>query len=160
MTSLISYGTGSEPDDSEESEPIANNDFWPDIEPADFVVVERIDSSATPARIKTALQIAITDVNRQLADWQATQIGKGHESHASVEPPVWAIADHFKTLYLRAVYATAKATLLERYRDQSATPGGDNSGQAKDEAADDYRRDARWAVCDIEGKPHSTVELI
>ncbi|MDP2128195.1 MAG: head completion/stabilization protein [Pseudohongiella sp.] len=157
MTSLISYGTGSEPDEGEESETITNNGFWPDIDPADFVVVERIDSSATPARIKTALLIATTDVNRQLADWQAAQ---GVASHEQLVAPSWAIADHFQTLYLRAVYATAKATLLERYRDQSATPGGDNSGQAKDEAADDYRRDARWAVCDIEGRPHSTVELI
>jgi len=160
MSSLISYGTGDTPDEAAAPETITNNSFWLDIDPADFVVVERLDSSVTPARIKNALQIAITEINSQLGDWQSAQIANGHESHSAVQAPAWAIEDHYKTLYLRAVYATARATLLERYRDHSATPAGDETGQAKIDAADDYRRDARWAVSDIEGRTRSTVELI
>lgn len=160
MSSLISYGTGTAPDEADEPATITNNGFWPDIDPANFRVVERLDSSVTAERISHSLQISISEVNSQLGAWQARQGAEGHESHEAVPAPSWAIGDHYKTLYLRAVYATARATLLERYRDHSATPAGDAAGQAKVEAADDYRRDARWAVSDIEGRTRTTVELI
>lgn len=63
-------------------------------------------------------------------------------------------------LYLRAVYAQAQADLLERYRDASATGEGDKLGEAKDLAADDYRADARWAIAELTGRNHTTVDLI
>lgn len=154
---LISYGTGSE---IVNEAPVTNNGWWPDIDPAAFRAVERIDGSVTPERVASVIEIALADVNRQLAEWQKLQIDSGFAASRDVLTPVWARDEHYIDLYLRAVYATAKASLLERYRDYSATNSGDEKGQAKDEAVDDFRRDARWAVSEIIGNNHATVELI
>lgn len=155
--SLIAAGTGTAPADPPSLE---NNGFWPDIEPADFREATRLDGTVTAPRLVQALQVAMADVNRQLADWQAERQDEGAPTLEAVLPPVWAVADHYALLYRRAIYATAHASLLERYRDVSATSEGDERGEAKDEAADDVRRDARWAVAEIEGRRHTTVELI
>ncbi|MBZ5876018.1 head completion/stabilization protein [Chromohalobacter israelensis] len=155
--SLIAAGTGAAPD---EPETLENNGFWPAIAPRDFRDATRLDGTVTAPRLVQALQVAMADVNRQLADWQQDKQDEGAQTLADVTPPAWAIAGHYALLYRRAVYATAHASLLERYRDVSATEDGDERGEAKDHAADDIRRDARWAVAEIEGRQHTTVELI
>lgn len=155
--SLIAAGTGAAPADPETLE---NNGFWPDLDPGDFRDATRLDGTVTVPRLVQALQVAMADVNRQLADWQQARQDGGAATLDAVAPPVWALPDHYAMLYRRAVYATAHASLLERYRDVTATEQGDERGEAKDEAADDIRRDARWAVAEIEGKRHTTVELI
>ena len=155
--SLIAAGTGAAPADPAA---IENNGFWPDVEPADFREATRLDGTVTVPRLVQALQVAMADVNRQLADWQLACQDVGADTLDAVAPPAWAIAGHYALLYRRAVFATAHASLLERYRDVSATQEGDERGEAKDLAADDVRRDARWAVAEIEGRRHATVELI
>lgn len=155
--SLIAAGTGTAPADPPS---IDNNGFWPAIDPADFREATRLDGTVTAARLTQALQVAMADVNRQLADWQLARQDDGAATLADVTAPTWALAGHYALLYRRAVYATAHASLLERYRDVSATNDGDERGEAKDLAADDVRRDARWAVAEIVGQAHTTVELI
>lgn len=157
MSSLITYGTGSE---EAAPVPITNSDFWPNINPADFRSAMRVDSGITVERLSHALRAAMADINRQLADWQSEQEDAGAATIDGVTVPGWQIPYAYSELYLRAVYSTAKASLMERYRDYSATQDGDALGEAKDLAADDYRRDARWAVSEITGRTHSTVELI
>ncbi len=155
--SLIAAGTGTAPADLETLE---NNGFWPDIAPADFREATRLDGTVTVPRLVQALQIAMADINRQLAEWQQVRQNDGTATLDDVTAPAWALPDHYAVLYRRAVYATAHASLLERYRDVSATGEGDERGEAKDNVADDVRRDARWAVAEIEGRHHTTVELI
>jgi hypothetical protein len=155
--SLIDYGTG-----TTEAAPatITNNTFWPDIDPADFLLAERLDSTMTSERVEQALRTAMADINRQLADWQAAQEETGAGTVDEVVQPSWQVPNAIPNLYRRAVYTTAHAALLERYRDYSATGEGADRGEVKDVAADDYRRDARWAVSEITGGTHVTVELI
>src|SRR5699024_9381159 len=98
--------------------------------------------------------------NRQLVTWQQSQQEDGAEQLDDVPVPPWQLNDAYAVLYRRAIYATAHANVLERYRDYSATGDGAEASEFKDAAADDYRRDARWAVAEITGHTHSTVELI
>jgi hypothetical protein len=63
-------------------------------------------------------------------------------------------------LYQRAVYATAKAELIERYRDFDSTDAGQRRAEAMELSVDDYRRQARYAIRDILGRPRATVELL
>jgi hypothetical protein len=157
MTSLISYGVA-----TEESEPqaISNNGFWPDVDPADFRTVMRVDSSMTGPRVQNALIAAIANVNRVLSTWQQGKIDAGISAIEGVAKPFWAAEDHFENAYTRAVYATAKAELMDGYRDVSATGNGDDRGESKTEAADDYRRLASWAISQITDRSNVTVELI
>ncbi|SFT96232.1 head completion/stabilization protein [Halomonas saccharevitans] len=157
MSSLISYDTG---ETTTPPDALVNNGFWPDIDPAAFRDAERVDGTVTEPRLTHALGVALADVNRQLADWQQARQDDGATSVNDVAAPSWAADGHYVLLYRRALYATAMASLMERYRDYSATGEGDERGEAKDLAADDYRRDARWAVAEILHERHTTVELI
>lgn len=155
--SLVSYGNNADPGDAD---PITNNAFWPAIDPAGFRAAHRVDDSVTNARIVEALAVAMADINRQLVDWQRQQTDAGHTTVDDVPLADWHTDDHYQRLYVRAVHATAHASLMERYRDHTATGEGDDRGDGNDEAADHLRRDARWAVAEILGTTHSTVELI
>jgi len=156
--SLVAHG-GSNTQPAE-AQPITNNGFWPDIEPDAFRDRHRIDSTITAGRVSQSLGVAMRDINRQLADFQTQQRDAGIYASDAVPTEHWQIPGHATELYYQAVFSEAHARILESYRDYSATRDGDERGETKDEAAEDYRRDARWAVSEIIGEPHTTVELI
>lgn len=62
--------------------------------------------------------------------------------------------------YGRAIGCSAKAVLLERYRDYDTTAAGNKKSDQLDSPVDDLRRDARWAISGILGISRNTVELI
>lgn len=155
MNSFVSAGTT-----DIAAAPITNNGFWPDIEPSGFREAHRLDGTITPARVEGALLAAVATVNRTLREWQAHQVEAGHVTIDAVPVPVWQAPGVFKGLYLRAIYSMAHASLLERYADFDTTNSGHDKAERIADPADAYRRDAIWAIAEIEGRPHSTVELI
>lgn len=144
------------PDEGE----ITNSPFWPAISLADLRETVRLDGTVTTARLKHAVIDAITSVNRDLADWRRTREAEGVATLAAV--PSEVINDESVHLhsYRRAVYAMTRANLLERYTDYSATGDGVKGADAKIISSDDLLRDARFAIRDILGTTHNTVELI
>ncbi|MCE8028818.1 head completion/stabilization protein [Halomonas daqingensis] len=156
MNSFVSTGTAS----SQDPEAIANNGFWPDIVPADFRARHRLDGTVTADRLEGALLAAVATVNRTLRDWQASQVAAGHATVAEVPVPIWQAPGVYLGLYQRAVYSMAHASLIERYADFDATNSGRDRAERLVDPAESYRRDAVWAIAEIEGRPHSTVELI
>lgn len=157
MSSFISAGT---PSSETAEQSIQNNGFWPDIQPSDFRERHRLDSTITSARIESALLAAMATVNRVLRNWQAAKVEAGYLTMEALPIPVWQAPGVFRGLYLRAVFSTAHASLIERYADFDATNSGHERGEQLADPADGYRRDASWAISEIEGRPHSTVELI
>ncbi|MGO2147488.1 head completion/stabilization protein [Halomonas sp.] len=157
MSSFISAGTP--PSDTAE-QAIENNGFWPDIQPSAFRERHRLDSTITSARIESALQAGMATVNRVLRHWQQAKVDAGYATMDSLPIPVWQAPEVFRGLYLRAVFSTAHASLVEHYADFDATNSGRERGEQLANPADSYRRDAAWAISEIEGRPHSTVELI
>ncbi|MCM2973508.1 head completion/stabilization protein [Larsenimonas suaedae] len=141
-------------------EPIANNGFWPAIDPADFRDRHRVDGTVTPARLDDVLLTAIATTNRVLRHWQFDQIETGYLHIDAVPTPSWQPPSIYPDLYRRAVYAEAHAQLLERYRDYDATASTRDRGDLHDQTADRFRRDAHWAISEITGRGHVTVELI
>ncbi|AQU84934.1 MULTISPECIES: head completion/stabilization protein [unclassified Halomonas] len=154
--SMLGHGTNPP---SPTLEIIINNGFWPDIDPNDFREEERV-FKVTPPRIRQSLRAAVADINRQLADYQHQHQQSGRKTSEEIPLAPWQTPGDIQLLYLRAVYAQTQADLLERYRDTSATSEGDERGAAKDLAADDYRADAHWAIAELTGRHHTTVELI
>lgn len=156
MSSFVSTGTTS----TTTAEPVTNNGFWPNIDPGVFRESHRLDGTITPARVEGALLAAMATVNRTLRDWQAKQIEAGHTTIDAVPVPIWQAPGVYLGLYQRAVFSMAHASLVERYADFDATNSGRERSESLMEPADSYRRDAAWAISEIEGRPHSTVELI
>ena len=139
---------------------IANSPFWPAISLPDLRETVRLDGTVTTARLKHAVIDAITSVNRDLADWRRARQAEGHATLAAVPSEVINGESVHLHSYRRAVYAMTRANLLERYTDYSATGDGVKGADAKVISSDDLYRDARFAIRDILGTTHNTVELI
>ncbi|WP_323883120.1 head completion/stabilization protein [Aeromonas hydrophila] len=144
------------PDEGE----ITSSPFWPAISLPDLRETVRLDGTVTTARLTHAVIDAITSVNRDLADWRSARQAEGHNTMAAVPSEVINNESVNLHSYRRAVYATTRANLLERYTDYSATGDGVKGDDAKIVSSDDLYRDARFAIRDILGTTHNTVELI
>ncbi|MNR99010.1 Phage head completion protein (GPL) [compost metagenome] len=144
------------PDEGE----ITNSPFWPAISLPDLRETVRLDGTVTTARLKHAVVDAITSVNRDLADWRRAREAEGNATLAAVPSEVINNESVHLHSYRRAVYAMTRANLLERYTDYSATGDGVKGADAKVISSDDLYRDARFAIRDILGTTHNTVELI
>lgn len=139
---------------------IANDGFFPSINPVDARDAMRMDGTVTAERLRNSLIDAISSVNDELAVWKAAQIAAGHATLTAVPAStVDAISAHLHR-YKRAVYAMSKANLIERYRDFDSTNAGNKKADQMENPIDDLRRDARWAISDILDIGRTTVELI
>jgi len=141
-------------------EPGVENDGWfPDVSPADLRSSSRLNGNITPDRLSLSLAVAMSSVNDELAAYKVTQKANGHNALAAVPATKIGGRSIKHTLYLRAVYSLVQADLLDRYPDIGTTAAGEKRAEELP-AADAFRRDARWAISDILGRPRSTVELI
>lgn len=142
-------------------EPVIANDGWfPEIDPAKARAVLRLDGTVTPARLREALVAAMAGINSELANYRMAQQAQGHASLAAVPSHSLGGESTQVMLYRRAVHNCAKADLIERYRDFDTTGAGDKRADPLEESVCDLRRNVRWAVSDILGLRRTTVELI
>ena len=135
--------------------------FWPPVNLVDVRAAVRIDHTVTHERLHYAATAAVVYVNQQLAAFQAAMLQKGIAALVQISPQAQingiTVAEHH---YRRAVYSYTKAELLETYADYDATGKSADRAEAKQEQADDYRREAHGAIADLLGRPRTTVELI
>lgn len=142
---------------------IENDGWFPDIALVDMRDAMRLDGTVTDARLVQAVVDAILHVNRELADWQGKHATGGIAALADVPATHINRESRLLAQYRRAVYSTAKADLIERYRDYDSTATSltdKKSMEWLDEAPGAQRRNAQWAIADIVGRSHLTVELI
>lgn len=139
---------------------IQNYPFFPQLNLSDFRAAMRVDAVATTERAQHALLTALLEVNTRLRLWVAKQQAAGINTLAAVPEKPCHPAGTNNNLYLQAVYCLAKAQLVERYRDYDSTKNGHDKADELEPVADDYRRDAAWAINDLIGAPRTTVELI
>ena len=60
-------------------EPVVANDGWfPNIDPADLRATARLDGTVTAARLRHALLAAMASVNAELGIWKAGQVFIGY----------------------------------------------------------------------------------
>lgn len=139
---------------------LTNDGFWPDIDADHLRERQRIGSNVTNARLEEAAVAAIISVNRELRTLKLRYMAQGAETLADV--PADQIQDESELvhIYRRAIYSTASAEVFERYRTYSATNSGAAKGEKEEQSADDYRRDARFAIRDLLGISRTTVELL
>lgn len=141
-------------------EPCVANDGWfPNVSPAELRSSSRLNGNITPDRLEMALAVAISSVNDELSTYKANMVASGVESLVAVPAPQIGGRSIKVTLYLRAVYSLVQADILDRYPDLGTTAAGEKRSEELP-TSDALRRDARWAISDIFGRPRSTVELI
>jgi hypothetical protein len=141
-------------------EPIGNDGFFPDISVDHAYAAMRLDGTVTQQRMRAALVEAVISVNDELQTWKVAQVSFGRNTLADVPAPKIDGRSAHLHRYERAVHCLAAAWLIERYRTIDATAAGDRKAEAENLGVDDLRRDARWAISDIQGAARTTVELI
>ncbi len=139
---------------------INNNGFFPAIRTDEFVKTQKLDGVIADDRLLFALTLAISQTNMELVSWQIKQEGMGYFNLDDVPSEPINNISRLVTLYKQAVFSFAKASLLEKYRDFDTTALGNKKAENVETNIDAYRRDARWAISDIQGKQRSVVELI
>lgn len=139
---------------------IKNDGFFPDIDPAHVRDTIRVNGTVTEQRLVESISNAMASINRELAEWKLAKQALGHGKLDDVPAAQIDEVSVLQHHYLRAVYQTVNADLVERYRDFDTTAAGDRRAQDMDTTIDDSRRNARWAVADILGRPRLTAELI
>lgn len=143
--------------------PIGNDGFFPDISMPAMRDAMRLDSTVTDARLRPALVDAILSVNRLLRDWQAGHLAAGLQKLDEVPAPKVDGESQLIAHYRRAVYSFAKADIFESYRDYDTTASAltdTKKMEWMDTAPDVQRRNGHWAINDMLGRTHATVELI
>ncbi len=152
------------PPDSEAEPSIANDGWFPDMDPAAVRDACRIDGSVTAARLLPALKAAMLAVNAELQPWADEQrVSWGYARLADVPAPQVGGESAKLLQYRRAIHAALQADLVQTYRGTSTAAVGNKFERDHDDlqcTAGDYLRQLRNAIADIRGQARCTVELI
>lgn len=140
--------------------PISSGDWYPSIDLTDARAVMRVDGTVTDQRLTESIQNAMATVEDCLDEWQAQQVALGRTTLEEVPSKTIGGTSRLVLAYKRAVYATVQAELLERYRNFDATATADKRADTMDQTVDDFRRNVRYAIRDILGRPRADAELI
>lgn len=153
MSSLVSVNPT-------EGQTVINDAFWPDIDTADLQDAMRLDGQVTEARLLHATTEAMARVNQELLDWQIIQLAAGFTELEAI-PDTVINGQHVRVMrYRRAVYCTAKALLLEGYRDIDTTRDGEKHAEALSTQIESVWRDSQWALRDIMGLSRALAEIV
>lgn len=139
---------------------IISGDFWPVIDLNQMRATMRIDATVTPERLHHTAIEAVAYVNDQLAPLLRTAQASGISSLAAPADPVINGESIRIHRYRRAVYCYTKALLLESYADYDATGKSAARADAKQEQAEDYRREGHHAIADLLHRRRIDAELI
>jgi hypothetical protein len=139
---------------------VTNDGWWPDIDAAAIREALRLDGTVTDARLEVATVNAMLSVNRELALLKAQHQVSGAARLEDVAAPLINEESALVVQYRRAVFCTAGAELVERYRSYDTTSSGHQAADLLNPSIDELRRDARWAIRDLLGVGRTTVVLI
>lgn len=158
--SLIATAPAATQDAPDGANVITNDGWFPDIDMLHVRKAVRLDGTVTDERLRGALVIAMAAINDDLRTFAGAHASLGVLTLADVLAPTIDGESINLARYRNAVYYTARADLVEKYRDFDSTKSGHQAADQLENTVDDDRRTARWAVRDILGVGRMTVELI
>lgn len=156
----MSFLANESPPPAAQEPALANDGWFPDLDPVEIRAQARLDGTVTPERLKQAILAAMADVNQQLAVYKAQQLLAGYAALAAVPGADLGGARVWLIHYRHAVLAHLQANLAEQYRNFDTTGAGDKKAEPLEATADQHRRNLHWAIAAITQRPRSTVELI
>ena len=142
---------------AEIDEAIVNDGFYPDLSTAALRTRTGLGDIFGAERVAATLRAAMIEVNASIAAWKAEQTAA---TLADVPAADYGGVSEKVTLYEMAVYARARAVLLETSRDYDSTKSGHDKADALEETAADWFRQSAEALARLTGRPRMVVELI
>jgi hypothetical protein len=149
----------SKANESEDME-ITNIAFFPAIKIKDVREAQRLDGTVTTTRLKNAIISSIILVNDDLLHWRLAQQAKGINSIEELSEESIDGKSKYLHLYQHAVYCWTNALINDQYLNYDATAKAVKQIEPEQQSTGDLYRDARYAIRDILGKSHSTMELV
>ncbi|MFM1306444.1 head completion/stabilization protein [Yersinia enterocolitica] len=149
-----------EPVETSEKAIIKNDGFWPDIDLNQYREESRQDGTITQPRVIEAALFVINETNDRLSVWRLTQQQRGYLSLAEVPAEKLNEESTRIQLYRTAVFCLMQARLTDRFRGFDTTGAGGKRADSLEPTIDNLRRDAAWAINDIQAINRMTVELI
>lgn len=144
----------------EPQEPIVNDGFFPDINPAEFKKSMRIDAGICESTMRHQILIAIHQVNMALVEFKAAHIEVDTFTLAEVDAPDLDGKSTLVIDYQEAVYSRAKALMFETYADTDTTVLASTDTEQKSNSANEYKRRSYEAIQRIAGEARASIELI
>lgn len=141
-------------------QPVEFDGWFPPVDPQALRKRVRIRDGVTPERLREAIVAAMISVGNQLEAWQAAHVASGHAALAAVPSKSIDGESRLVALYRRAIDASVKAELVERYRDVDLTGAGQRQVDELDQSVGELRRDALHAIRDMLGRTRLAVELL
>ena len=133
-----------------------SGDFWPVISLDELRADLRLDGSVTDVRLKNAAMYSIIDTNRLLLSLMGKAPTLAQLGTEKINDKPYSVI-----LYFQAVSAGTGAKIIEKFRSYDSSQEGEKRAeQEQGKTIDEYRRDQRWAIRDLLGMTHVTVELI
>lgn len=139
---------------------IASDPFYPEIDLNHLRTATRIDATVTGERLFQAACEAVIHVNRQLSNLKERSMAAGKTTLAQTQTQQINGQSQAEYRYLQAVYNYTQATLNEQYADYDAAGKTAERAEAKQQNADNYRRNAHAAVADLLGRQRTDAQLI
>ncbi|MBK0062627.1 MULTISPECIES: head completion/stabilization protein [unclassified Acinetobacter] len=134
---------------------INSTEFFPSISLDEIRDIVRIDGAVTDARLKQATLEEIIDVNRLLIGLVSTASSLAELATTHVDG-----TSDTEILYFSAVSNGVAAKVNEKYRSYDTSATGNKNADELTPTIDEYRRNKHWAIKQLLGESHTTVELI
>lgn len=139
---------------------IENDGFWPDLSMAEFQKGYRLPGEYLADMLAADLTMAMHEVNLDLAKLKARWQDVGVSNVESADSTVLPERTFQVSLYKRAVYTRAKASLLTQFATVTRREVAVNTGKEAPERADTYLTFSQGAVRALQGRSRITAVLL
>lgn len=139
---------------------IENDGFWPDLSVTEFQKGNRLPAEylvdMLVAELTTAMIEVNTDLAKKKAQWQDAGVSRVESADTTVLPE----RTYQATLYKRAVYTRAKASLLTQFATVNRREAAENLGKELPERSETFLALSQAAIRALQGRGRITAALL
>ncbi|MDU8571830.1 Prophage PSPPH06, putative head completion/stabilization protein [Pseudomonas amygdali pv. mori] len=139
---------------------IKNDGFWPDLSVTEFQKGYRLPAEYLVEMLAADLNMAMVEVNTDLAKLKARWQGAGVSNVESADTTILPERTFQAATYKRAVYSRAKASLLTQFATVNRRESAENVGKELPERSETFLAFSQAAVRSLQGRGRITAALL
>ncbi|KWS41575.1 head completion/stabilization protein [Pseudomonas syringae] len=139
---------------------IENDGFWPDLSVTEFQKGYRLPAEYLVEMLAADLNMAMVEVNTDLAKLKARWQGVGVSNVESADTTILPERTFQAGTYKRAVYSRAKASLLTQFATVNRRESAENVGKELPERSETFLAFSQAAVRSLQGRGRITAALL
>ncbi|MDC6490472.1 head completion/stabilization protein [Pseudomonas syringae] len=139
---------------------IENDGFWPDLSVTEFQKGYRLPAEYLVEMLAADLNMAMVEVNTDLAKLKARWQGAGVSNVESADTTILPERTFQAATYKRAVYSRAKASLLTQFATVNRRESAENVGKELPERSETFLAFSQAAVRSLQGRGRITAALL